>query len=142
MARKVSVILVSDLSGTESDDVETVGFAIDGSAYEIDLTAKEAEKLRHSLGEFIDNARRAGRAPKASTAAPKNTTKVGSDAKAIRAWAASNNVNVPPRGRIPVEVREQYEAAISGKAAPAAEAKKEEKGDDPLDDIKPEFKGA
>lgn len=44
MAQKVQVILLDDLDG--GDAAETVSFALDGASYEIDLSAKNASKLR------------------------------------------------------------------------------------------------
>ena len=44
MAQKVEVLLVDDIDGGEAD--ETVSFSIDGTSYEIDLSKKNAAKLR------------------------------------------------------------------------------------------------
>jgi hypothetical protein len=44
MARKTYVELIDDINGDKAE--ETVSFALDGVAYEIDLTAENAEKLR------------------------------------------------------------------------------------------------
>jgi hypothetical protein len=38
-----------------------VRFGVDGSDYEIDLSAKNAAALRRKLAPFIDHARKAGR---------------------------------------------------------------------------------
>jgi hypothetical protein len=38
-------------------------------------------------------------------------TTVSSDAKAIRAWAAGNGIEVNSRGRVPADVVKQFEAA-------------------------------
>ena len=43
MATKTTVLLEDDLSGGAAD--ETVSFALDGRAFEIDLAAKNADKL-------------------------------------------------------------------------------------------------
>jgi hypothetical protein len=59
MAQKVTVELEDDLDGGPAD--ETVRFGVDGSDYEIDLSAKNAAALRRKLAPFIDHARKAGR---------------------------------------------------------------------------------
>lgn len=68
MAQVTVVELVDDLDGSEAD--ETVEFALDGAAYEIDLSATNAEELREALGPYVEAARRAGgrkrRRPKAA----------------------------------------------------------------------------
>ena len=56
MASKVLTILQDDLDG--SDAKETVHFAIDGVEYEIDLSDRNANRLRNSLTDFITHGRR------------------------------------------------------------------------------------
>ena len=59
MAKKVTVTLVDDFDG-EGDADETVEFALDGVNYEIDLSAKNAAKLRSDLKKWVDAGRRTG----------------------------------------------------------------------------------
>src|SRR5437867_399314 len=59
MARKVEVKLLDDTDGSQAD--ETVAFGVDGSNYEIDLSHKNAERLRSDLEKFLHAARRVGR---------------------------------------------------------------------------------
>ena len=59
MAQKVTVELEDDLDGGPAG--ETVRFGVDGSDYEIDLSAKNAAALRRKLAPFIEHARKAGR---------------------------------------------------------------------------------
>ena len=47
MARKTYVELIDDLTGEKAE--ETVSFALDGVAYEIDLSEENAAKLREEL---------------------------------------------------------------------------------------------
>jgi hypothetical protein len=108
VAQKVQVLLVDDLDGGEAD--ETVTFALDGKAYEIDLTAANAKKLRESLAEYVKAARRTGgRAVgrKARAAA----SGVGQDTAEIRKWAKEHGYEVNDRGRVPASIREAYEKA-------------------------------
>ena len=104
MAQKVQIILEDDIDGGTAD--ETVTFALDGSSYEIDLTTANADKLRDALAPFIGHARRLARSPKSGK---KSTTT--SNAAEVRAWAKSNGFNVPERGRIPLSVKEAFDAA-------------------------------
>ena len=57
MAQKVQTLLIDDLDGGEADG--TVRFGLDGTDYEIDLSAKHAEALRKALAPYLGAARRA-----------------------------------------------------------------------------------
>jgi hypothetical protein len=110
VAQQVQVMLVDDLDGSPAD--ETVSFALDGVAYQIDLSAENAEALREALAPFLGHARRArgGSARRAPKAAGKSAA---SDTADIRAWAKAQGIAVSERGRIPASVRAQYDAANS-----------------------------
>lgn len=104
MAQKVNIVLVDDIDGTEAD--ETVSFALDGKDYAIDLTDKNAQKLRDALAPFIGHARReTGRAKRGGRG------NGGPAPSEIRAWARENGFDVPERGRVSAEVRDAYSAA-------------------------------
>jgi Lsr2 len=106
MAQKVTVALEDDLDGGPAD--ETVRFGIDGAAYEIDLSTKNAAAFRQQLAPFIGHARRAGRGPRRR---PGRTSASRERSGSIRAWAQAQGIAVSARGRIPAGVVEQYEAA-------------------------------
>ena len=59
MAKKVTVTLVDDFDGEGAAD-ETVEFGLDGVTYEIDLSAKNATKLRNDLKQWVEAGRRVG----------------------------------------------------------------------------------
>src|SRR3981189_3666593 len=59
MAKKVTVALVDDFDGEGAAD-ETVEFGLDGVSYEIDLSNKNASKLRNDLKLWVDAGRRVG----------------------------------------------------------------------------------
>ena len=109
MAQKVSITLVSDISGKEikEGDGETVTFSLDGTSYELDASKKEADTIRGAFQDYIAVARKVGR----KTGTPGKRTQVGPDAKEVRAWAQENGHEVPERGRIPATVREAYDQA-------------------------------
>jgi hypothetical protein len=114
VAQKVIVQLVDDLDGTQSDDISTVAFGLDGVAYEIDLTGANAENLRRDLEKFITHARRTGGRVQRSTASKSSTGSVTTgheQAQAVREWARRNGHEVSNRGRIPSSLVEAFEAA-------------------------------
>lgn len=57
MAQRVETVLVDDLDGV-SVAAETVQFALDGVAYEIDLSAAHAAEFRAALNAYVGAARR------------------------------------------------------------------------------------
>ena len=113
MAQKTIVSLIDDLSGEEAD--ETVRFGLDGAQYEIDLSEKNATKLRESLAQFVAAARRSGgRASGGRRVVARATSRRGggTDRTAdIREWARSNGYTVSDRGRIASNIVEAYEKA-------------------------------
>ncbi|MEV5710892.1 Lsr2 family protein [Actinoallomurus sp. NPDC052274] len=105
MAEQVIKRLIDDLDGSEAE--ETVSFAIDGVAYEIDLSAENAGILRDRLSPFVERGRRAGgvRRPRGRAVSSRRRS------ADIRAWAKARGIEVSERGRIPATVIEQYEQA-------------------------------
>jgi len=106
MAQKVTVALESDLDGGPAD--ETVRFGFDGTAYEIDLSAKNARALRKKLSPFTGHARKASRGPARQMA---RTSAGRQRSGEVRAWAKDHGITVSGRGRIPASVLQRYQAA-------------------------------
>lgn len=114
MAQKVQVLLVCDLCVSENEGTETLSFALDGSAYEIDVCADHAAEVRDTMAGFVGAARRAGR----SAASPargkaRATGRAGADREqlqAMREWARKNGFKVSDRGRIAKDVVDAYHA--------------------------------
>jgi hypothetical protein len=125
VAQKVLTTLQDDVDGTKAS--ETITFALDGAAYEIDLNARHANKLRKAFAPFITAGRRVGgrstrRAEVAQSptgvaqsptgrSKPMTATPTPVDPAAVRAWAAANKVKVSSRGRIPAAAVAQFRAA-------------------------------
>jgi hypothetical protein len=108
VAQIKEVRLVDDLDGEQAD--ETIEFAIDGKAYEIDLSGENAGRLRDAFAEFVASARRVtGRRGRGSAAtAPRRPVIDREQNQAIREWARKRDMKVSDRGRIPSEVLEAY----------------------------------
>jgi Lsr2 len=113
MAQATQVILIDDVDGGDAD--ETVTFSFEGVNYEIDLSAANAEVLRDNLGPWVDAARRVSGRAKAGTRARAKRVDTPVDPAAVRAWAASNKIQVSPRGRIRGDVVAQFVEATSGR---------------------------
>jgi hypothetical protein len=104
MATKVLTTLQDDIDGSKA--TQTIRFALDGVEYEIDVSDRNANRLRNSLSEFIANGRKVG-----SRRGRKATPTSQVDTKAVRAWAESTGIELSKRGRIPADVISQYHAA-------------------------------
>ncbi|MFE5512750.1 Lsr2 family protein [Streptomyces sp. NPDC056529] len=123
MAQRVVVTLSDDIEGGEA--AETVAFGLDGKMYEIDLNAANAKKLRKALAPYLAAGRKiparigagAGAGSGAAggrgrtTATAYTHTDLAPDPAAVRAWAQSNKMDVPARGRIPKRVYEAFREA-------------------------------
>jgi hypothetical protein len=111
MAQRVQVILEDDIDGGTA--VETVTFGIDGNSYEIDLSKKNAAKLRDAVAPFVASGRRVGRSG-SSTRRSGGRSSARTDRgriQMIREWARTNGHPVSDRGRIPATILEAYEKA-------------------------------
>lgn len=112
MAKKVTVTLVDDFDGSGPAD-ETVEFSIDGVSYEIDLSAKNAQKIRDDFKQWIDAGRRVGgrRRGRSGGGARGRASIDREQSAAIREWARRNGHKVSTRGRIPADIIEAFHAA-------------------------------
>jgi hypothetical protein len=105
MAQHVQVVLVDDIDG--GDAAETVSFALDGVSYEIDLSDKNAARLRDALATWVGHARRAGGRSAVRRGRPRSSNGAG-DLAAMREWGRKNGFKVSDRGRISAELQEAY----------------------------------
>jgi hypothetical protein len=112
VAKQTITRLVDDLDGADAD--RTVEFSLDGVNYIIDLSDKNAGKLRTALSPYLDVATRAGRSGirspggrRTGSAAPPSSRAQNA---AIREWAGKNGYEIADRGRIPASVVDAYHA--------------------------------
>jgi hypothetical protein len=110
VAKEVFTRLIDDLDGGEA--AETVHFGLDGYTYQIDLSTKNATKLRNALAVFVESGSRvSGRASAPRTSGrPRVAASAGREQnQAIREWAQRKGYDVAPRGRIKQEIVDQYQ---------------------------------
>lgn len=110
MAKQVITVLTDDIDGGDAD--RTVEFGLDGVNYTIDLSEKNAGKLRKALDPYLENAVRVGRGTVRGRVASRgvgHTARAGRDQnQAIREWAKRNGHEVSERGRIPTAVVQAF----------------------------------
>ena len=105
MAQRVVVTLSDDIDGGEA--AETVTFGLDGKVVRDRPQSRQCKET--AQGARALRGRRA-----ASSRSPGKTyrhTAVAPDPAAVRAWARSNKMDVPARGRIPKKVYEAFAEA-------------------------------
>lgn len=129
MAKQTITMLTDDLEGGAAD--ETITFGFEGSLYEIDLSAKNAQTLRDFMERYTASGTRKGRLSPTGTYIPggsglgQGTRKHGSGVdhpafaankelnQKIRAWATRNSYQLAERGRIPQHIVDAYHKGIS-----------------------------
>lgn len=98
---------ISDLSQTQSDDIATIEFSIDGENYEIDLTEKEYQELLKKLAPYVEGGRKLARTGRPYTKSSP-TTQGKEQIKAMKEWLTANGYDVPARGRISQVMHDAY----------------------------------
>jgi hypothetical protein len=109
LARETITRLIDDLDGGEA--VETVTFGLDGLYYEIDLSSKNANKLRTALSTYVEHGHRVAGRTSGAARGLRRRANGGGDRElnqAIRAWAQKRGMEVAPRGRIKQEIIDAY----------------------------------
>jgi len=104
MAQRIQTLLIDDLDGSEA--AGTVRFGLDGTEYEIDLSATHSDELRKALERYIAHARRTGGTARGAARSRRGSAAV--DTAKVREWAKGQGIEVKDRGRIPADVLEQY----------------------------------
>ena len=114
MAKRTIHVLVDDIDGGEAD--ETVKFSLDGVQYEIDLSKKNASKLRDAFAPYLASGTKIGRGGvvvggRAASARGRGGAAADRDQnRAIRDWAQAKGIKVSDRGRIKQEVVDRFNA--------------------------------
>jgi hypothetical protein len=110
MATRTLVTVLSDLSG--ESDASTVRFAIQDSAYEIDLTKAEATELFRVLDPYVKKARKVS--GRAGAGVSSNSTRVGVYTR-VKDWGRANGFSVNDRGRPSKVLVDAYQSATGEK---------------------------
>jgi hypothetical protein len=109
VTQRVEVLLFDDLELAEGREVparRTVGFELDGTAYEIDLNITHEDELRKALNPFLANARHVRSARGGAGARPRANRRRSGD---IRSWARERGIELKDRGRIPAYIQARYD---------------------------------
>jgi hypothetical protein len=109
MAQKTVVTVLCDLPhDSEVEGTESISFAVDGNAYQIDLCPPHSEEFGKKVGAFSTHARRVLSTTRRRRGKQAQGRRRGAD---IREWARTRGHEISDRGRIPDSVIAAYEAA-------------------------------
>ncbi|HEX6873540.1 MAG TPA: Lsr2 family protein [Micromonosporaceae bacterium] len=112
MAKETITKLIDDIDGGVAH--ETVVFGLDGHLYEIDLSSKNAKRLRNELSAYVQHAVRISNrvtatGPRSAGGRGRRPAVADRDQnRAIRDWAQSKGFEVASRGRIKQEIVDEY----------------------------------
>ncbi len=114
MAKQTVIQMTDDLDGSEA--TQSIEFSFRSKGYTIDLNDANASDFDDALAPYIAAAEKSGsvqpsRSSGRRAGAARQQASSDVDPKQVRAWAEANGVAVSPRGRIKVDILEQYRAA-------------------------------
>ena len=109
MAQKVQTFFIDDIDGGEAEG--TVRFGLDGTDYEIDLSAAHAEALRKALEEFVRAGRKVSGSARRGRGSGRRATSGRPNSSDVREWAKTQGIEVKDRGRVPAELVVKFQAA-------------------------------
>lgn len=107
MAQQIQTLFIDDIDGGPAEG--TVRFGLDGTDYEIDLSAAHSEELHKVLVGYVTHARKAGRTARRGSRGRRPADSL--DTRKVREWARAEGLDIKERGRVPAEVIEKYKAA-------------------------------
>jgi Lsr2 len=107
MAQRVQTLFIDDIDGGPAEG--TVRFGLDGTEFEIDLSARHSEELHNTLQKYVSHARKVGGTTKRVLRGRRSGDTI--DTTAVRAWAKEHGVEVKERGRVPADVIAKYRQA-------------------------------
>ncbi|BAJ75787.1 hypothetical protein MTES_2823 [Microbacterium testaceum StLB037] len=111
MAKKHITQVIDDLDGSVLENGTTINFSLEGRAYEIDLSEKNARKLREAFEPFTVAARPIGSSAPGVRRSSGRRAVSSRDLADVRAWAEKNGHSINARGRISSAVLAAYDAA-------------------------------
>jgi hypothetical protein len=114
MAQKVITEFIDDLDGSPAE--RTFTFAVDGTNYEIDLSAENIAEFNSAIGGFIESARKIKGSKHSDGRRARSTEAAGGrqsreQTQAVRKWARQHGHHISNRGRIPASIQQAFDQA-------------------------------
>lgn len=119
MAQKVVREFIDDIDGSAAE--RTFTFAVDGTAYEIDLSSENIAEFTSAIGGFIESARKVKSTSRRQRSASTTDLRQRRERlNEVREWARKNGYSVSERGRISAEVLAAFDNRGSAAAVGSA----------------------
>lgn len=112
MAQKVITEFIDDIDGSPAE--RTFTFAVDGTNYEIDLSAENIAEFKSAIGGFIESARKVkgtSNGRRARSTGGGGGAQSRGQTRAVREWARQHGHNISERGRIPASIQQAFDQA-------------------------------
>ena len=109
VAQKIQTLFIDDLDGSDAEG--NVRFGLDGTEYEIDLSAQHAQELRDALARYVGAARRSGGGARRPARSGRRGPVSGLNSTEVREWAKAQGMEVKDRGRVPAELVVKFKDA-------------------------------
>jgi Lsr2 len=112
MAQKVITEFIDDIDGSPAE--RTFTFAVDGTNYEIDLSAENIAEFESAIGGFLESARKvkaSGNGRRLRSAGASGGQQSREQTRAVRQWARQHGHNISNRGRIPTSIQQAFDQA-------------------------------
>jgi len=114
MAQKVITEFIDDIDGSAAE--RTFTFAVDGTNYEIDLSADNIAEFKSVIGGFIESARKIKGSKNSDGRRVRSTAAAGGrqsreQIQAVREWARQHGHTISNRGRIPASIQQAFDQA-------------------------------
>jgi hypothetical protein len=109
MAQRIQTLYIDDLDGGKAEG--TVRFGLDGTDYEIDLSAAHAKALRKTAEKYVEAGRKVGSPTRRAGRTNGRGRAGGPSPSEVREWAKSQGVKVSDRGRVPADLIVKFKAA-------------------------------
>jgi hypothetical protein len=109
VAQKIQTLFIDDLDGSDAEG--NVRFGLDGTEYEIDLSAQHAQELRDELARYVGAARRVGGGARRPVRSGRRGSVSGLNTTEVREWAKAQGMDVKDRGRVPAELVVKFKDA-------------------------------
>jgi hypothetical protein len=109
MAQKVITEFIDDIDGSSAE--RTFAFAVDGTNYEIDLSAENIAEFKSAIGGFIESARKikgSSNGRRTRSAGTNGGPQSREQTRAVRDWARQHGHNISNRGRIPASIQQAF----------------------------------
>jgi hypothetical protein len=114
VVQRVITEFIDDIDGSPAE--RTFTFAVDGTNYEIDLSAQNIAEFKSAIGGFIESARkvnnsRSNNGRRARGARASGGRQSREQTRAVRQWARQHGHNIGNRGRIPASIQQAFDQA-------------------------------